>query len=104
MPGRAVELQSGRWAVPERLRDAKRVDPERVKPVERRVAEIAARQLLECLCTGVGQPRNLDEPDVVEIAQTFARLPVVDLAAGVRGNLADIGLHQCDIAGIERQK
>ena len=90
MAGRAVELERRRRAVDEGLRDAKGVDTQREQPIERGIAVIAAGDLGERGGGGIGEPRDLDEDQVVELAQRRARLPVVHLAARVGGRLPEV--------------
>ena len=52
----------------------------------------------------IGEPRELDEANVVEIAQRFARLPVVDLAARVGEHVPEVGLGERGILRVEGEQ
>ena len=104
MSGRAVEFDPVDATLGEQLRHAERVDAERVEPVERRVRRAPAADARELLRVRGREPGNVDETDVLELAQRLARLAVVDAAAGVGGDRPDVGLHEHRIGAVDGEQ
>src|SRR5215204_1846336 len=99
--GRALELEALRRPGTERLRNPKRIETERVEPIERSAAQIAAWIVGELGCIGRYEPWDFDDADFVQIAHDRRIRSLEHEAARVGWNGADVWLDECRLVAID---
>ena len=91
-------------ALREQLRDAERVNAERVEALERGARELRPRDLGEFGRVRIGEPWEIDEADVLEVPQRLRRLAIVDRPAGIGRNRPEVRLHDDGVGPVDGEE